>query len=159
MNYCLRKKKTGVSPIIGALILLASAMLFTSILLVWSLGLQGQSQVNVGSALGKSNQQANEFFLIEEVLFDTTANSVRIYIRNAAGTPVQIKSLFFINAMGALLHNSELSPGQVVTSRSTVAINVVLPQSVNLLSLVGSTVTIRVGSLNGNQVESNFRVQ
>ncbi len=91
-------KRRGVAVIIATLIMVAAAVLFTSIMMFWGLSFQGQSLSNYGSAINRSNNAAAEEISIDNVLFTKVTSSpntytATVYVRNFGDSPLKLAGI------------------------------------------------------------------
>lgn len=152
------RRTAAVSEIITALILIGASAAFTSIILFWSQSFLSQSTTSYGNRIFISNLAASEQFSIDEVILDNTTTSV--FVRNFGDVPVQVAAVYIHDAAtGALLNegDSQLSPIIVILPRTARLITTSPAPATPLIE--NTTVTIRVASDRGNQIEENFNVE
>lgn len=145
--------------IIGPLILIASSVAMTSIILSWSQGFTGQSGSAFSQNLFRSNQQASEQINIDDVKFGATTV---VYARNFGDVIIRIAAVYVHDAeTGVLLNsgNTELATPSTVLTRSTKSITISFnSQSGCSGSCSGKMLNVRVASDHGASFEATFRV-
>lgn len=141
------RSRTGQAEIIATLILIAAAVLFTTLILFWGLALQGQGTQNFGNALARTNAQAAEQISIDNVLFTKVSSSpntyaLTVYVRNFGDTPFQLAGID-INILASGIspgsYHCEVSSSGTPIAHAVIVARSMLPVNLNLASGLSST--------------------
>jgi flagellin-like protein len=105
-------KRTGVSPVIATLLLIVIAVAAAVLAYIWIIGYQGTLTQQASTA------QLQERIKIEAVQYDSTTNTLTVYVRNIGDVNVKIDALYVINKTGTIIGSSTnvgltLTPGEV----------------------------------------------
>jgi flagellin-like protein len=105
-------KRTGVSPVIATLLLIVIAVAAAVLAYIWIIGYQGTLTQQASTA------QLQERIKIEAVQYDSTTNTLTVYVRNIGDVNVEIDALYVIDKTGTIIGSSTnvgltLTPGQV----------------------------------------------
>jgi flagellin-like protein len=105
-------KRTGVSPVIATLLLIVIAVAAAVLAYIWIIGYQGTLTQQASTA------QLQERIKIEAVQYDSTTNTLTVYVRNIGDVNVVIDALYVIDKTGTIIGSRTnvgltLTPGQV----------------------------------------------
>lgn len=164
-----------MSVIIATLIMVAAAVLFTSIMLYWGLSFQGQSLTNYGNAIDRSNNAAAEQTSIDNVLFRTVTTSptvtytATVYARNFGDNPLKIAGVHIASQQSGASppgFDCEVNTGApaghlTIVARSAGAI----PLDTGCKSAItfpvcydGATISIAISTEGGTKFQNNYVV-
>ncbi len=169
-------KRGGVAVIIATLIMIAAAVLFTSIMLYWGQAYLGQSTTNLGSAIFRSNNAAAEDISIDGVLFVKGGSGlcvgsgycVTVYVRNFGDTPVRIAGIHIANLQSVV---SQAFDCEVTTNPPAVTHMVIVARKMNVVNLsnncsttglllppswASNSISIQVSSEAGTKYQNNY---
>jgi len=137
-------KRTGVSPVIATLLLIVIAVAAAVLAYIWIIGYQGTLTQQASTA------QLQERIKIEAVQYDSTTNTLTVYVRNIGDVAVTVDRLYVYDHTGTVKASDtvslSLSPGGV--NSGTVSV------SGGLTS--GETYTVKAVTTKGTEATYTF---
>ncbi len=144
MKTKIRKKRSGISNVISAVILIAAVSVLGSVMLIWANSTLGAQRQQIGDYYEENSNLLKETFIVEDIwLSQNPANYVNVTLRNVGGIAVDIKEVQVIalNSTGGTVDSEAVIPP-------------FLPASSEGLISSKDTLRIDVGDIDWDHVDS-----
>ena len=144
MKTKIRKKRSGISNVISAVILIAAVSVLGSVMLIWANSTLGAQRQQIGDYYEENSNLLKETFIVEDIwLSQNPANYVTVTLRNVGGIAVDIKEVQVIalNSTGGTVDSEAVIPP-------------FLPASSEGLISSKDTLRIDVGDIDWDHVDS-----
>jgi len=113
LKRMLKAKRTGVSPVLSAMLMVLIVMSLASIVLLWSMGAINESRDVYEVVFKQKVEKVKERILIENVKFKLdTPQEIRIYVRNIGKISATIDHVYIDNQLIALNTPLKLEMGK-----------------------------------------------
>ena len=108
----MKPKTRGISYIFSVMLMTLVIVSLATAVLIWGMGVVSSSQSAYGIVFEQKIERVKERLVIEDVLFNTTAQKIRIYVRNIGAVPIIVDHVYVDNQLATVSSPLKLGIGE-----------------------------------------------